>query len=144
MIEKRKALVQISARVSKDVLAWHTQAAASKNISLSEHIHFILDDFVASSSLNLHNLSVKDLDYYLACNNNSFNDDKWDYFKKEFPMGERHQGTIIDIVENMCIVKFTGGILGFCAYNASMEVGALRYFKIKLHIQLTKNFSLEN
>ena len=66
MIEKRKALVQISARVSKDVLEWHTQAAKTKNISLSEHIHSILDDFVAS------NPSVKDLDYYLAFDSTNF------------------------------------------------------------------------
>ena len=45
MIKKQKPLIQVSARISEELLSAHRKISKTKKISLSQHIHNLLDNF---------------------------------------------------------------------------------------------------
>lgn len=112
MINKRKALVQISARVSEDVLSAHTKLAKQKKISLSEHVHIILDDILNNESKFDKNLSLED---YISLNGESFDNEIWeDVIKKIFAIGTSHFGRVIYKQDKHCVVLLERGTFAFC------------------------------
>lgn len=64
MIKKQKPLIQVSARISEELLSIHKKISKTKKISLSEHIYNILDNFSdeyhKSEEIFEQNLSEKD------------------------------------------------------------------------------------
>ena len=45
LIKKQKPLIQVSARISEELLSVHRKISKTKKISLSQHIHNLLDNF---------------------------------------------------------------------------------------------------
>jgi hypothetical protein len=64
VIKKQKPLIQVSARISEELLSVHKKISKTKKISLSQHIHSLLDNFsdeyAKSEEIFKENLSEKD------------------------------------------------------------------------------------